>query len=101
MRLALAGADGALAVAGMLLLPLPAATENAQAAAGNALAAFVVRHAGMAAIAALYSLSRLRAGFVSAVRDLALRNTALLAAYATGTGILTLALIHLLPLAAQ
>ncbi|BBK39184.1 cytochrome c oxidase subunit I [Allostella sp. ATCC 35155] len=100
-RLGIAAAGSALAMAGMLLLPLPAPTEHAQAAAANALAAFVALHAGMASIAALYSLARLRAGYVSAVRDLALRNTALLAAYAAGTGILALALIHLLPLAVR
>ncbi|BBK44665.1 cytochrome ubiquinol oxidase subunit I [Allostella vacuolata] len=97
LALSALGAAVAMGALAATIDRLPSVSAHAYGAASAALGAYALFHCGLALVAALYTIARVRAGFVSPVRHLALCNTRLLAGYAAVTGLIVVALLHAVP----
>jgi cytochrome c oxidase subunit I+III len=84
-----------------IAVSVPPPVEHAYGAATAALLWYVVIHAAIGVVFAVYGLARCRAGFVSARRSLDVRGPAVWQAYTAATGLIALVLVHLLPAAAR
>lgn len=98
-----AAAAGVVASCGFLAVPIflaPDPTEHAYGAAVLMLAAYGVLHASLSAIGSGFAFLRARRGFIAPLRSLDIRNASLLWSYTTVTGLMLVALIHLMPIVA-
>ncbi|MFC4170407.1 cytochrome ubiquinol oxidase subunit I, partial [Pseudoroseomonas aestuarii] len=71
--------------------------SHAYAATALVLALYVALHAALGTIMALYTAARCQAGYVSAMRDLAPRNTLMWQGYTALCGLAALLLLQLWP----
>ncbi|MBI0435274.1 cytochrome c oxidase subunit I [Roseomonas sp. KE0001] len=94
---ALAGLLAAFAFAALPLWRGQDFTGHAYAATALVLGLYVALHAGLGAVMAGFTLARCRAGYVSALRDLAPRNTGLWQGYTALSGVAALLLLQLWP----
>ena len=96
------GCGGIVSGASFLLVPLllaPPPAEHAYGASVLMLAAVATLHCALAAIGALFTVARLRAGYLSAARAGDVAGLRLLCRFAAGAGAVILLAIYLLPLA--
>lgn len=91
LSLALAAHLASVAAVAVILMSIPAPTGHAASAAAFAVAAYVLLHAGIGAVLALYGLWRWRAGFIGPARVLDLRIGQLWHDYTAVAGLIGLA----------
>jgi|TARA_R100000501_G_scaffold1440_2_gene4354 cytochrome c oxidase subunit I+III len=100
--LAIAAAAGIAAAGGFIAVPAhlaPPAADHAYSASVLMLSAYGAFHAGLGTVGALFVLARNRAGFISPIRSLDVRNLSLFWTYSAISGVVAAAAIHLMPLA--
>jgi len=96
----LGGGAGVLAAASLAAMPLlhgPDPTSHAHAAVAWVLSLYVALHAALGAVMAGFAALRCGAGYVSARRDLAPRNTGLWQGYTAMAGLAALGLLQVWP----
>ncbi|MEX0732811.1 MAG: cytochrome c oxidase subunit I [Aquisalimonadaceae bacterium] len=96
---ALGGLAGLVGVITLALTEVPAAAGNAYAAITTVLLAYAGFHVLLGGILSAFALLRCRHGYVSPQRDLDLRVISLWWTYTLTVGLLSLAVMHGLPLA--
>ncbi len=98
--LLLASLGGLIAAAGFTVVPAllaPPVQDHAYAAVNAFAGAYMAVHAVLAVVFTGHAFARGRAGWLSAVRAVEVRAAVIWWSYTAGTGLVTLAVIHLLP----